>query len=361
MPTYVFDVDPAIWEKADGERVQLAAKFRAEQEAARRAKGVEILGIRPALAADGGAGVEIEIADVSGKANAGVVTVCFKDRPEEKLTAAYSLGPEERKGVVIPIGKTDVYPFDTVELTATAAMKDGRKAVKEDKANFFVAPRFEGAKIDGDFSEWEKLPLTAITTCVEKPQYYEGPGDQQAKCFVGWDDRGLLFYFDVNDDRYQMRKGPSQYCWAADAVQIALAKAYRYGKTGNTLLDLISEGKALYSFALVPEPYAHRHTSWDKENPIVNHPKAPVDLNDGKSGYEMQGKVTELPDGRVREQWEIAVPWHAINHANAKAGDRIAFGFILNDHDHNDFGRYTGLGAFHLHFSERFGAMLLGK
>ena len=44
-----------------------------------------------------------------------------------------------------------------------------------------------------------------------------------------------------------------------------------------------------------------------------------------------------------------------------KPGDRIAFGFVLNDHDEKDFGRYTGLGAFHLHFSERFGAMLLGR
>ena len=361
MPVYVLDVDPAIWEHAGGERDKLAAEFKAREEAARRAKGIEIGELKPCLAADGGAGLEVALTDTTGKPNDGTLELVFKDRPDDRLSVAYSLKPGETAAVVVPLGKLAVYPFRHLEFAATAKLRDGRTVAKEDKANFFVVPKAPALAIDGDFSKWERMPLVTIEDCVEKPQYYKGPEDQQAKAWIGWDEKGLVFYFDVDDDKYQMRPGRTQYCWGADAVQIALAKAYRYEKTSNTLLDLISEGKALYSFALVPEPYAHRHASWDAENPVVNHPKAPVDLNDGKSGYEMQGKVTNLPNGRVREQWEIRIPWHAINFANPKPGDRIAFGFILNDHDEKDFGRYTGLGAFHLHFSERFGAMLLGR
>lgn len=359
MPVYVLGVDPAIWEREDGERAQLAKEFAAAEEAARRAKGVEIVSVKPGIVGAASA-LEVELQDVSGRENLGTVSFTMKSTGGRVYSAPFRIAADEKASVLVPIGAVEVDPFTMQDLTVTATMADGRKDIREDRANFFVCPYFAAAKIDGDFSEWERLPAIPLRNCVEKPQFYQGPEDQTGTARIGWNEKGLVFCFDVDDDKYYMREGRSQYCWGADAVQIALANEYRYEKTGNTLLDLITEGKALYSFALVPEPYAHRHSSWDREESIVNHPIAPVDLNDGRSGYEMQAKVTKLPNGRFREQWEIQIPWHAINARDPAPGKRVAFGFILNDHDENDFGRYTGLGAFHLHFSERFGAMILG-
>ena len=367
MPLYILDVDPAIWESPDGERGQLAKAFAEKLAAERRAKGVELGTTRPCLAPDGGAGVEVTVVDVSEQPNAGTVEVAFKGRPETKRTAKYALGPKESKAFVIPLGtvETDPLRYETLEVRAT--MDDGRKAEGEEKLNFFVIPKAKGFAIDGDFAKWERIPSVKLDPkrhCTYNADLMKGERDQHGSCAFAWDEKGLLFYFDIRDDIYnQPKKG--KMVWAADAVQIALCRTFRYEKTGNTLIDFLAEAHTLYTFGQTPEPFAYRHISYDREAPqtrqTIFHPVGPVDLNDGKSGYEMKGRATKLDDGTWREQYEIRIPWHAVNKADPKTGDCLSFGLCLNDFDNEGYGTYTCLGAYHLFFTEQFGALILGE
>ena len=152
----------------------------------------------------------------------------------------------------------------------------------------------------------------------------------------------------------------------ADGIRGAVASGvYRSGDVLPTRKQFaralkVSERAPREAVAVTPANAAAT-TAAPQTRQTIFHPTGPVDLNDGKSGYEMKGRTTKLDDGTWREQYEIRIPWHAVNKADPKTGDCLSFGLCLNDFDNEGYGTYTCLGAYHLFFTEQFGALILGE
>ena len=365
MPTYVFDVDPAIWENADGERKQLAEKFKAEQEAARRAKGIEVKSIAPSAAADGTPAVEVVLVDVSGKANAGELSVCVKGVPGSERKVAYALKGDETKTFRVEFGAIAVRPLALEEVEATAKIADGRSAAKTDRTNFLAAHRDDAMEIDGAFAKWAKIPHFALdpaTSCQSGQIYYGGEKDQTASVAIVWNAKGVYFHFDVTDDHFVASK-PGIFCWQGDAVQVALAKTYRYEQTSNSYLDMLMQSHTEQTFALTDSGEdAYRHTTFELETSNAGPVRrGPIKL--GADDCDFRGKKERLADGSWRWQSEIFLPWRILSLGAPKPGTRIGFSFSVNDIDGatKPANHSTQLGAFPLKYPDKFGAMTLVK
>ena len=355
MPTYVFDVDPAIWEAEGGERATRAKKFYAEKDKARRAGGIAVADIRPALAPDGTPAVAVSLADQTGKANAGKLFVRVAGCPGSEKTVSYRLTADQTERIVVPLGDFRRNALLEYEVEARAEMPDGRDAVKRIRTNFLVAPRFRG--------DWQAVPahvLDCERQLLEYPAYYGGLGDFLGRVRIAYDDEALRFRFETTDD-VAVPSVPGDQIEKADAVEIALAREYRYVMTGNTLLDEITEALARYSFGFDAQgkPCAWRHSNWDRQRNPVRHPRGPVTL--GADGYALTGGFSKGKGGKVRGTFEIAIPWHAINSGAPKPGDVRALAFRLRDYDGKPNGQSCGFGAFGLAISEEYGALILGR
>lgn len=354
MPTYVFDVNPAIWEAKDGERAKLAKKYYDAKDQSRRAGGIAVKGIRPALGADGTPAVSVELEDQTGKANEGKLFVRVAGCPGSEKTVSYRLSADQDKTIVVPLGNFRRNVFLDYEVEARATMADGRDAVKRVQTNFLVVPRFRG--------KWQDVPahtLDCERQLVEYPAYYGGVKDFFGRVRMAYDDEALRFRFETNDDKV-VPSVPGEHVAEADAVEIALAREYRYVMTGNTLLDEITEALARYSFGFDADgkPCAWRYTNWDRQRNPIRHPRGTVEI--GKDGYKMSGGFKK-DGGKVRGVFEIDIPWHAINSGAPKPGDVHALALRLRDYDGKPDGQYCGFGAFGLAISEEYGAMILGR
>ena len=356
MPTYILGVDQEIWAKPDGERVRLAEKFRREQEATRRAKGVSVGRVCPA-AIGGENALEVELADLSGQPNEGELKVRVGDVVR---TQAYSLKGNETKAMTVPLGRLDAHPLVETPVEVTVRMSDGRIVRRDDRVNFLVIPKATVA-FDGSFAGWDKVPHTEMADArfsvgSGKP-LDRGTNDFSSVVGMAWDDKGLLFHFIVRDDALA-EPTAGNLCWLGDTIQIALAKAYRYEETGNTWLDLLSVSRTEHAFALTADgPYCYRHTTFDQKS----MPRGPQKL--GENGLDAAMVRTRLKDGAWRFESVIRIPWRCASTGTPKPGDRYAIAFALNDYDFDaPSGRHNRQHApFPLKFPDKFGAVVIGK
>ena len=357
MPTYVFDVDPEVWERPDGERVQLAAAFKAKQEAARRARGVLVKGLAP-TAVGGRPAVEVTLEDTSAQPNAGEIAVRVAGADGSEGRLAYALAANETKTFVVPLGPFAVRPLIEEDVVATATMADGRTATRTDRTNFFIAPRAHIA-VDGSFDDWKGVPLYPLDT-VRNLAFgqatYGGAKDLSAEAAAAWDEKGLYFRFVVTDNDWQQPPA-STMVWSRDSVQIALARVYRYEETSNEYLDLLTEARTEHAFGLTAEgPYVYRHTTFDNKT----FPRGPV--ADGPDAPQVNGRVARNADGSWRIEYEVFVPWSNLSTKAPPVGSRLGWAFTINDTDAGkSYANVTMLGGFSLKFANKFGALILGE
>ena len=361
MPTYVYDVDPSVWAAPDGERARREAAYEQAKEKNRRAKGVEIVSIRPALGPDGGTAVAVTVRDISGRRNEGTLRLRRKGLVGTSGETAYAVDADRETTVVMPLDDGEADPLAAYETVATATMRDGRQAERTDNLNLLVVPRFTG-----DWRKVRTLDLPAARHCLDWPAYFGGAKDFTARVQLAYDDDGLLFRFEREDDCRVVPQTGANLC-AGDAVQIRLAKAFRYERTSNVYLDEIAEAQTAYSFGFAADgPALWRHVSFDHQGRGggqgggrgSRHPVGPV--ANGADGYCLDGGPERLPDGRWRTVSEIRIPWHAINCMGPKAGDCHALAFRLYDHDAKPNGWWCGHGAFGFGSSFEYGAFVLG-
>jgi len=342
MPVYVFDVDAAIWDSADGERARRAKVFNEGKEAERRAKGIEIVKVCPVLAEDGSPGLKVDLKDLTGRTNEGMIAATVKGFPESDCTLPYRLAADSAASFTVPMGRLAANPLVRHPTAVTATMKDGRQAAESAKVNFLVVPRFRGS-----WNNVETMEFDSARQCLDWSDYYTGSKDFSAGLKMAYDDEGLLLKFHVKDDMNVPSK-PGVCLAEADALKLALAKVYLYEKTGNTLLDEYEEAQTLYSFGFNAEgrPCGWRHVSYDHQKDR-KHPVGEVKI--GENGYEL------------KPGWELRIPWHAINCNIPKPGDVHAIGLRMYDYDAKPNGWFCGHGAFGMDLPETFGAFVIGR
>lgn len=149
----------------------------------------------------------------------------------------------------------------------------------------------------------EKMPVLRPTV-VEK---FERPakGDLEAQAVLGYDDKGLVLYVDVKDDKFISRPGEAM--WNADSVQ------------------------------LVIEPSGNREQSRSKEDLEIGFTNYAKDtqvyswtLHRAPNEAEVQSRVTPKPGGYFVA---ARIGWDLIPAIKSNPGGAFTFNLTVNDSD----------------------------
>lgn len=92
------------------------------------------------------------------------------------------------------------------------------------KVKRVLAPHFaESPTIDGNLSEWTRVPALALGPDMARGSRYGGSSDLSALCQWAWDDRALYFAAQVQDDRASVLPDPKDLgsIWQYDCIQMA--------------------------------------------------------------------------------------------------------------------------------------------
>lgn len=254
------------------------------------------------------AAVELQIGKITGAAAA---------QPPAKATVAAG----QTTKLQVPLKVAD--PAKLGEMQATLNAGAQTLPLTADLSIKAIPAAPAQVKIDGDLSEWEKLPALTLNSAdsiypsrqvVTKGQW-TGPDDLSVRAWLGWDQRNLYVAARVRDDAHIQRQSGDK-LWMDDCLQFALdtlndaLKPETTGKLGydsndfNYGMALTQTGPQLYCF---------------------------VD----RGATETQGpRAFPLAIKRVGEEtvYELALPWESLK-LQPKPGQALAFSFIVFDVD----------------------------
>ncbi len=354
-PQYILHVDPAIWGRDAQKKLKWSARKYVDAKTA--AAPLHVKAIKPTWT-EGGLGVAVTVENATGKKCEGKVETRIHGRPEARREVAVTLKPHEEREVAVAFDDFKVNPFDSSTVLATVTPTgEGTRHEKEASLNFFPAPKYR-AKAAPKFYE---VP----TRVVQNPEFYSGEKDTAVKMSASWSKKYLYLYFDVADDSFtQPYHGWKT--WAADSIQLGLAKERDVRSTANAYADAVARACSEMTIALTETgAEVYRTITWDDT-------RCPAgDAPDGDKGLisaeDMPREVTleNLDDGRVIIHYKVAIPWRFMNIASPKVGTIVYFAATVNDSDEKGAAEraQSRLGIFELksRVPRQFGSIVLGE
>jgi hypothetical protein len=303
----------------------------------------------------GAPGVAVTVRNLTGQSREVVLESRIRGVPEarRKLTVAVPAGASVSKELVFSGWEPN--PFE-LHSTEVAVSSKGVYTLRTRELNYLCASRVSG---NGDFRSWKPKMHPAPVNILANANRYTGPEDVSVKLACGWNDKYLLFAFDVEDDHFvQERRG--WLTWWGDSVQLALAKDILEKSTANQVTDMVSQAVTETTFALTsagPEVYRCK-TFDDKRLPAGSQ-------NGGDKG---QIPLDECPlrvertqtDKGVVVRYRMAIPWRYLAIDAPEPGRSVYFAASANAVD-PDAAACVMFGVFQLKQSapKRFGRIVL--
>ena len=339
-PVYVFEPDPAAWEKGTK-----ALRAAAEAEArAREAAPVKLLSAEPTFS-DGHPAVAAEVLNNSDEKRSVCVKTRIKGEPDARRSAAAELAPRETKRVTVRLDDFRPDPFALFDVEIGASDGAGNSADRKMSANFLSAKHLPGVGKGGDFSGWKDPARIHVPfRVVGNEPFLKDEKDLSAEIAFAWNEDFLLLDVLVKDDVFK-QEHTGWHTWNGDALQFGFARRRLERLTANDYADALDQGTTEVDFALTKRgPEAYRTISFDPYKlPSDMFGKGQIDLAECPLSIDRR----DVPGG-VELHYRIAFPWRFMNKKEgAKAGENVYFAMTVNDRDDDD-KFYSAIGLFEL-------------
>ncbi|MCK6487839.1 MAG: hypothetical protein L6R48_05765 [Planctomycetes bacterium] len=315
---------------------------------------VAIERVRPLLRADGSRGIAVEVRDVQGGGQHGIVTTRLLKVPESERQTAFTLAP----GATAAATRADRdLAVDATRLyTAEVGIRldNGFAFSQQASLGFLPARRLARAPaIDGSFDDWQGIApveLAGADRVVRSPKYHAGADDQRVALRCAWDERALYLAVAVRDDAF-LQPETGAMVWKGDCLQLAFNadQGRVFARSGNGVADAAQRARqSELALALTAQgPQAWRHVSTVPER----MPTGAITAADLPLGAVWK-------DGVLR--YEAAIPWHQLGlDAAPPAGEAIGFALSANDLDEPGQSDPSALGLFDLKNPAGFGILTL--
>lgn len=299
--------------------------------------------------------LKINMSELAGADTAGTLETKITGNPDGRKRIRFKLAKGSTADVLCIYDDLDANPLKNNDLELTVVTDSGYRFKQNFKVNFLAAAYRPDIKIDGNFSDWNNVPSYPFDPSMiqDDAKIYQGRKDLDASISFAWNDDYLLFYVDVRDDVFHQPHTGWQ-TWNGDSLQMGFTKSVLYKETGNMYQDKMNVAYSEIDFALTKKgPEVFRTVTFDNDR----FPIAQVSLKDAP----LRVVKTPLPEGGVRLQYEVAVPWKFLNMAKAPVpGQRLGWAMTVNDRD-DPKGMLANLEAFQLKKPEQFGIIVLTK
>ncbi len=95
------------------------------------------------------------------------------------------------------------------------------------QAETFNIPKLDNIKIDGDFSDWNRDQGFGVEVLLQEEGTFKSADDHNVNFRVGWNEKGILIYIEVQDNNWVEYPEKRKY-YSADVIEVFLA-----GKRGD--------------------------------------------------------------------------------------------------------------------------------
>lgn len=358
-PVYVFDPDPAFWERGmKGYRDAAAAAAKAKEMAP-----VKVLGVCAAFEGTEPA-ASVTVVNNTDAARTLSVSTRIVGEPDARRTVEAAFAPRETKVVRVPMPGFRPNPFKLFWLEAAAFDAEAHRAEIKREVNFLAADYAADVGRGTPVGEWvgvrhHPVPFTTVQNDCSGANAFQGEKDLSVEIGFGWNEDFLLIDALVKDDAYRQDR-TGWWTWNGDAIQFGFAKARLEHLTANDYTDSLAQGTTEIDFALTKNgPEGYRTISFDPYKwPTDVHGKGQIDPKD----CPMVIEKTET-EGGIELRYRIALPWRYMNKTEgAKAGEQVFVAATFNDRDPGDTV-YTAIPMFELKrmAPRHFGAVYLKK
>ena len=195
-----------------------------------------------------------------------------------------------------------------------------------EKNGVFNIPKLDGVVIDGQADDWKGkgFQINFLNVLEDRPR--PPATDFDVKCRIGWNDKGLLLLFSVQDDR-GLEEDSLERLWRWDNLELFLAE-----KVGskNYYQVIFSPGISISQDKL-------RYKVYDKREKIRCIPT-------------LQAVRSLIDNGYI---CEILLPWGNLGKS-FKEGDTLGFQFYAQDSDAgNDLLKYLWFPQANTHLNQK--------
>lgn len=260
------------------------------------------LTVQPAFV-DGRPAFRATVCNRSAQPVSGTVTVVSpftrEVRPESLVASFADLPGGESRDLLLPVSG-DCDPEYGAEVTAEARTAGGARASWSRQVSFLAAPRGSWGtarpiRIGPQGADRRDVPGSNPDT----------PGDLSATGAVAWDDTVLHLLVVVTDDTHRNERQDGS-LWDGDSIQLGIARDP--GREGADYAE-ISVGLGTAG----PQAWIHRNFSGCPTGP-------------GTFPVTVRREGTETT-------YELAIPWKVLGIKQARAGDWLGLGLVINEDD----------------------------
>lgn len=232
-----------------------------------------------------------------------VVSLFTRAIRPEALTAEFTDLPGGASRELILSVNAPCDPENGVQVHAEAVTVGGAKAAWERQVSFLPAPR-RGT------GEWPTARPIQVAPLGADRRDAPGsdpavPGDLSATGAVAWDDAALHLLVEVTDDTHRNERQDGS-LWDGDSIQLGIARDP--GREGADYAEIsVGLGKA------GPQAWIHR-----------NFAGCPTGPGSFPVSVRREGTITT---------YDVAIPWKLLGIKQAKAGDWLGLGLVVNEDD----------------------------
>lgn len=318
-PVYVLGVSPAKWGRDGGETKKNGKGF---------VKAVPPVGVVADRVGDdhGTPLVTLVCGNVTEKPVEATASVRIRGIPEAHQRGRVKLPARGTGEITFRLTGFRPDPFRAYELESAVEDAAGVETKRRSAVNFLTAAYVP------DFATWKpafhRYRENAFF-CGGK--FHRGPSDCTFDLGVGWNEKYLMFAFDVQDDVYRQTETGFR-TFLGDCIQIGLAKQLLLKPTANDKTDRHTVAMSELDFALTKNgPEIYRTYSFDED-----FFRSGTGSDDGiVSREECPFTVEKLPreGGGVLLRYRMAIPWNYMLIENPKPGTSCLFAALVGDRD----------------------------
>ncbi len=176
------------------------------------------------------------------------------------------------------------------------------------------APSSDTIKIDGDFSDWDKVPAFESVGGARKRnialnRFWTGEADYSVSCKFAWSREGLLFMAEVIDDKHDASQTGLN-AWRTDSVQLGLnARHENPDYTDYAVITLSTGSPAILQRAM------RNRKAGELSEVVLRHQRIAGD-------YGVAGRTL----------YECLIPWEILG-VTPKEGTTLGFSVLFNESD----------------------------
>ena len=298
---------------------------------------VNVLSIRPVTALDGTKSLAVSIQDVQEKNISGRIKIRIPGVPESSRVVSFSLAPEEKKDVLISLGKLLCGPERRCTVNARFMMDSGYTFSKSTTLNFMAIPQFSVSPvIDGRLDDWKNIPPIQLgkENCRRSQKHYSG---DSAEVRYGWDNKALYLAVAVKDN-IDMHTKSGSITWSDDCLQCGVnVDPYKQAVESADPNAVAASQPRYYSITMAMTPNGPEVYCCDSYRPDLLQ-KGLIDAR-------------KLPLKVLREKgityYEAAIPWSLLGLKSAPVdGQLISVDMSINDRDRKEQDDPSGMYLF---------------